>query len=122
MRPARVCYNSPVSWGHGRDAHVAMTMAVVVCAYNEARLLPACLHSLLAQTRPADQIIVVNNASSDDTRAIAESVRGITVVDEPKKGFGRGVMSPHKEWHAIARTLRANVDVAVTLYRNGSWA
>ena len=27
-----------------------------------------------------------------------------------------------KEWDAIARTLRANVDVAVMLYRNGSWS
>jgi predicted metal-dependent phosphoesterase TrpH len=27
-----------------------------------------------------------------------------------------------KSWDAIAATLRANVDVALTLYRNGSWA
>ena len=27
-----------------------------------------------------------------------------------------------KSWEAIALTLRANVDVALTLYRNGSWA
>ena len=27
-----------------------------------------------------------------------------------------------KTWDAVARTLRANVDVALTLYRNGSWA
>lgn len=27
-----------------------------------------------------------------------------------------------KQWDAIARTLRENVDVALTLYRNGSWA
>ena len=27
-----------------------------------------------------------------------------------------------KSWDAVARTLRANVDVALTLYRNGSWA
>jgi len=27
-----------------------------------------------------------------------------------------------KSWDAIAPTLRANVDVALTLYRNGSWA
>jgi predicted metal-dependent phosphoesterase TrpH len=27
-----------------------------------------------------------------------------------------------KHWDAIARTLRANVDVALMLYRNGSWA
>jgi hypothetical protein len=27
-----------------------------------------------------------------------------------------------KNWDAIAHTLRQNVDVALTLYRNGSWA
>jgi len=27
-----------------------------------------------------------------------------------------------KNWDAIAVALRANVDVALTLYRNGSWA
>jgi predicted metal-dependent phosphoesterase TrpH len=27
-----------------------------------------------------------------------------------------------KNWEAVARALRSNVDVAVTLYRNGSWA
>jgi predicted metal-dependent phosphoesterase TrpH len=27
-----------------------------------------------------------------------------------------------KDWDAIAKTLRSNVDVALTLYRNGSWA
>jgi predicted metal-dependent phosphoesterase TrpH len=27
-----------------------------------------------------------------------------------------------KNWDAIARTLRANVDIALMLYRNGSWA
>ncbi|SRR5258708_2885681 len=27
-----------------------------------------------------------------------------------------------KHWDAIARTLRENVDIALTLYRNGSWA
>jgi 3',5'-nucleoside bisphosphate phosphatase len=27
-----------------------------------------------------------------------------------------------KNWNAVARALRSNVDVALTLYRNGSWA
>ena len=42
-----------------------MTITAIVCAYNEAALLPACLYSLLAQTRPPDEIIVINNASTD---------------------------------------------------------
>ena len=73
------------------------TITAIVCAYNEACVLPACLYSLLAQTRPPDEILVVNNASVDE----------------------KGV---EKRWEVIALTLRANVDVALTLYRNGSWA
>ena len=64
-----------------------MTVTVIVCAFNEARLLPACLFSLLAQTRPPDEIIVINNASTDDTGAIARRVPGVRVVDEPVKGL-----------------------------------
>ena len=64
-----------------------VTLAVIVCAYNEARCLPACLYSLLAQTRSPDEIIVVNNASTDETAAIARAVPGVRVVDEPVKGL-----------------------------------
>ena len=32
------------------------------------------------------------------------------------------LLKTEKNWSAIAATLRANVDVALTLYRNGSWA
>jgi glycosyltransferase involved in cell wall biosynthesis len=60
-----------------------MTVTVVVCAYNEARMLSGCLHSLCAQTRPPDEIIVINNASTDETAAVARRVPG----DEPNKGL-----------------------------------
>jgi glycosyltransferase involved in cell wall biosynthesis len=63
------------------------TISAIVCAHNEARFLPACLHSLLAQTRPPDEVLVVNNASSDDTHAVARAVSGVQVVDEPVKGL-----------------------------------
>jgi len=32
------------------------------------------------------------------------------------------LLRAEKNWNAIAKTLRANVDIALTLYRNGSWA
>ncbi len=66
---------------------MALTTSVIVCAHNESRYLPACLHSLLAQTRLPDEILVVNNASTDATRAVAERVPGVRVLDEPKKGL-----------------------------------
>jgi glycosyltransferase involved in cell wall biosynthesis len=65
------------------------SLSVIVCAYNEERYLAACLHSLLAQTRPPDEIIVVDNASTDRTGAIAESVPAVRVVREHRKGLVR---------------------------------
>ena len=62
-------------------------LSVIVCAHNEARFLPACLHSLLAQTRVPDEILVVNNASTDETRAVAQQIPHVLVVDEPRKGL-----------------------------------
>ena len=65
----------------------AFRLSVIVCAHNEARYLPACLHSLLAQTRVPDEILVVNNASTDETRAVAQRIPYVQVVDEPRKGL-----------------------------------
>jgi glycosyltransferase involved in cell wall biosynthesis len=66
---------------------MALRFSVIVCAHNEALYLPACLHSLLAQSRTPDEILVINNASTDSTRAVAEAIQGVRVVDEPRKGL-----------------------------------
>lgn len=63
------------------------TITAIVCAYNEASVLAPCLYSLLAQTRPPDEIIVVNNASTDETGQVARTVPGVRVIDEPSKGL-----------------------------------
>ena len=46
-------------------------VSVVVTCHNYGRYLRECLESVLAQDRPADEIIVVDDASTDDTPAIA---------------------------------------------------
>lgn len=63
------------------------SISVIVCAHNEAACLPACLHSVLAQTRRPDEVIVVNNGSTDETRAVAAQIPYVRVVDEPRKGL-----------------------------------
>lgn len=43
------------------------TLSVVVPNYNHARYLPRALDALLSQDRPADEIIVVDDCSTDDS-------------------------------------------------------
>lgn len=70
-----------------KGATMTLKLSVIVCAHNEARYIGACLHSLLAQTRPPDEIIVVDNASADGTGAVAAAVAGVRVIGEPRKGL-----------------------------------
>lgn len=62
-------------------------VSVIVCAHNEAAFVGPCLHSLLAQSRPADEIVLVDNASTDATGAVAGAIAGVRVVHEPRKGL-----------------------------------
>jgi glycosyltransferase involved in cell wall biosynthesis len=66
---------------------VGLTLSVIVCAHNEAGYLATCLYSLRAQSRPPDEILVVNNASADATGTVAAGVPGVTVIDEPRRGL-----------------------------------
>jgi glycosyltransferase involved in cell wall biosynthesis len=63
-----------------------VTISVVLPAYNEAEFMGACLSSLRRQSRQADEIIVVDNNSSDATAAIARQY-GARVVQEPRQGI-----------------------------------
>ena len=64
-----------------------LRISVIVCAHNEERHLAACIHSLLAQSRIPDEILVINNASTDTTGAVADALPHVRVVDEPRKGL-----------------------------------
>lgn len=62
-------------------------IAVVVCAHNEQAFIGACLRAVLSQSRPADEVVVVDNASVDRTAELAAGFAGVRVVAEPRKGL-----------------------------------
>lgn len=53
--------------------NIPKTICIMVPCHNEERSIRACVESCLAQTRPADQILVVNDGSTDSSGEILAS-------------------------------------------------
>jgi len=83
-----------------------MSVSVVIPAYNAGQYIRAAIESVLAQTRPADEVIVVNDGSSDDTRAIVNSyaprVRLVSQENQgPSVARNTGVQAASSEFIAF---------------------
>jgi glycosyltransferase involved in cell wall biosynthesis len=72
------------------------SVSVVIPVRNDALLLEHCLHALDQQTRRADEVIVVDNGSTDDTVAVAER-HGARIVSEPVQGIPRASAAGYDE-------------------------
>jgi hypothetical protein len=72
---------------------VTITVSLICPVHNRCHLIGDTLKSLLAQTRPADEIIVVDDASTDGTadfvRSFAPGVRIIALLENQGPGAAR---------------------------------
>ncbi|MBI2415117.1 MAG: glycosyltransferase family 2 protein [Candidatus Kerfeldbacteria bacterium] len=92
-----------------------MRLSFVIPAHNEAAYLPHCLDSIVEQTKlfpSAVEIIVVDNASTDATAAIAKTYPAVKVIFEPNKGL---VQARQAGYLAASGDLIANVDADTIL-------
>ena len=74
---------------------VVMKVSVIITVLNEVESLPCLFDSLAAQTRPPDEVVVVDGGSSDGTLAFlrAENLRGrfpLTIIEEPGTNISQG--------------------------------
>jgi glycosyltransferase involved in cell wall biosynthesis len=98
---ARVKTESAMKRQTGRS-----TVSAVIPTHNRSAALRRALDSVFAQTRPADEVVVVDDGSLDDTPAwIPRDFPDVTYIRQDNAGVSaarnRGVASCRSEWIAF---------------------
>ncbi|HEY8600249.1 MAG TPA: glycosyltransferase [Thermomicrobiales bacterium] len=62
------------------------TVSVIIPVYNGARYLTEAIESVLAQTDPPLEIIVVDDGSTDGSAAIAAAFPAVHLISQPNRG------------------------------------
>ncbi len=83
-----------------------MKISVVIPVYNEERYIGKCLQSLLGQTEPADEIIIVDNNCTDNTIQIAKKFP-VKVIKEKKQGM---IPARNKGFDSVKNGVIARTD------------
>jgi GT2 family glycosyltransferase len=84
-----------------------MTVAVTIVTFNSARFIAQCLQYVLALDYPQLEVVVVDNASSDETPVILEQFEHQVkvVYNERNVGFARGQNQAmgltHADWFLV---------------------
>ncbi len=81
-----------------------LPITVVIPAYNAAKTIERALASVLAQTAPAQEVIVVDDGSTDATAHLAQA-RGVRVITQTNAGTGgarnAGIRAATGAWIAL---------------------
>ncbi len=83
-----------------------MRISVVIPSFNRRHTLARALDSVLAQTSPVDEIIVVDDGSSDGSeRLIAADYPAVKLIRQPNQGVSaarnRGIEAAAGDWIAL---------------------
>lgn len=61
-------------------------VSVVIPTYNSSKFLPTAIESVLSQTHLAVEITVVDDGSTDDTRAVCDPYLAVKYIYQPNQG------------------------------------
>lgn len=82
-----------------------MQVSVIIPTFNRAQTIARAVDSVLAQSDPAVELIVVDDGSTDDTRALLENRVGVTLISQSNQGVSAarnaGIKAASGEWIAF---------------------
>ena len=82
-----------------------MDVSVVIPTYNRYTLLKRAINSLLTQTHPVDEIIVIDDGSTDNTKQITKDFPNIIYIYQSNRGVSAarnvGIQRAKNEWIAF---------------------
>jgi len=73
-------------WRRDRSPAFAELVSVVIPCYQQAQYLGEAIESVLAQTYPHLEVVVVDDGSTDNVAAIASRYPGVRCIREPNSG------------------------------------
>jgi GT2 family glycosyltransferase len=107
-RRPKTVYHAVQSVFRGSVATAAQAprVSVVVCAYNAAATIGACLDALERLNYPDVEVIVVNDGSTDGTGAIAARYESVRVIETTNCGLSaaRNIGLQHASGEIVAYT------------------
>ncbi len=92
-----------------------LSLSIVIPVYNEEHHLKDCLESIAIQTVKPDQVIVVDNNSTDATIKIARNYTFVTLLNEKKQGV---MYARNKGFNAVTSDIIGRIDADTKLSNN----
>lgn len=92
-----------------------ITLTIVIPAYNEEGCIEECLESIALQSEKPDEVIVVDNNSTDRTSEIARSFPFVKVIKEPEQGIS---YAHHAGFNIAKGDYIARIDADSVLTKN----
>jgi len=93
----------------------ALTLSIIIPVYNEQSHLKNCLESIATQTEAPDEVIVIDNNSTDDTVKIAKSFPFVKLISEKKQGV---TFARNAGFNAGKGDVLGRIDADTILERN----
>lgn len=93
----------------------SMRVSITIPVYNEGERIAACLRAIRAQSVQPYEVIVIDNNSTDNTRAVVRRFRGVRLVAAKRQGV---IHARNRGFNTARGDIIGRIDADTRLPRN----